>query len=221
MCDEIVSLSGEKICPECLNKLHFVKEPVCLKCGKEIESERQEYCADCMHWNKAFEAGMALVNYEETARRSMAGIKYKNKREYLDFYADEMVRHYTDKIRHICPDMLVPVPIHPRRRWERGFNQAEVLAHKLAKEWKIPVCVDLLIRRKQTEPQKNLSPAERRKNLKGAFESVKRADGAECAVLVDDIYTTGATAQACTLALKEAGIKKVYVLTICIGSGWG
>lgn len=220
MCDEIVYPTGEKICPECLGKLHFVKEPVCLKCGKEIDSERQEYCIDCIRWKKEFEAGFALVNYEETARRSMAGIKYKNKREYLDFYADEIVMRYTDKIQRICPDILVPVPIHPRRRWERGFNQAEVLAQKLGKEWNIPVCTDLLIRRKQTDPQKNLSPTERRRNLKEAFENLKRTDRVSCAVLVDDIYTTGATAQECTLALKKAGIQKVYVLTICIGSGW-
>lgn len=174
---------------------------------------------DCARHPKAFERGMALLNYEEASRRSMAAIKYKNKREYLDFYADCMVSEYGERIRRIAPDALVPVPIHKKRMRERGFNQAEVLAEKMSVKLEIPVCADRLIRRKNTDPQKELSAAERLENLKDAFAVLGSLSHLEKVLLIDDIYTTGATAQACTLALKKAGVRQVFLLTICIGSG--
>ena len=86
VCGDITGGSGRMICPDCLRKLSFVKSPVCKKCGKEIEDESMEFCPDCMRHPRAFEYGIALLNYDEAARHSMAQIKYNNKREYLDFY---------------------------------------------------------------------------------------------------------------------------------------
>ena len=94
VCGEITSPAGSLICPSCFLKLSFVKPPVCKKCGKEIMDETMEYCSDCMGHFHAFESGVALLNYDETARTVMAQIKYKNKREYLDFFGAAMAKRY-------------------------------------------------------------------------------------------------------------------------------
>ena len=208
---------GRLVCPSCLNELSFVSSPVCKKCGKEIISETMEYCLDCTRHRRSFEYGVALMNYNPAASRSMAAIKYKNKREYLDFYAEEAVNRCGKCLRFMEVDFLVPVPVHPARRRKRGFNQAELLAKKLGERLELPVRTDVLQRKKKTEPQKSLSPSERLKNLEQAFEAAPVC--AKTILLVDDIYTTGSTVEACTRALLRAGAKKVYFFTVCIGQG--
>ena len=114
----------------------------------------------------------------------------------------------------------MPVPIHPERLKNRGYNQSELISEILAKKLDLPVITDYLIRSKNTLAQKNLDPLSRRKNLKDAFRINKDSYFYEIQLknilLIDDIYTTGSTADACSYALKEAGTEKVYVL--CVAS---
>jgi ComF family protein len=219
VCDGIVMPKGRLICPECVKKLSFVKDPVCKKCGKEVISADIEYCVDCVRYKRTFKYGRALVNYDENARNSMVKIKYKNKREYLDFYGEAICARYGKLIMRMEADVLVPVPVHPSRRKERGFNQAELLARRIGELLGIAVCSTLLVRNKKTMPQKGLDPAGRLQNLEEAFAIGQIVKGVEGVILVDDIYTTGSTIEACTRILKKAGIKRVYFLTICIGGG--
>lgn len=219
VCDDIVMPKGGLICPECVKKLSYVKNPICKKCGKEVISDSVEYCFDCTRHKRTFEYGRALVNYEENARRSMAKIKYKNKREYLDFYGEAICKRYQKLICRMEAEVLVPVPIHPSRSKRRGFNQAGLLADRIGERLNIPVCPQMLIRNKKTMPQKGLDPAGRLKNLEEAFSLGVIPKGVKGVILVDDIYTTGSTMEACTRVLKKAGVKKVYYLTICIGRG--
>ena len=167
-----------------------------------------------------FDYGRALLNYNNTAKKSMADIKYRNRREYLDFYAEAVCLRYGKLLMRLGADALVPVPVHPSRRRQRGFNQAEVLADEIGRRLDVPVYPNLLVRTKKTAPQKELSAAERLKNLSGAFafgrpgERRERVwfrllmegrfpDGKkppavpETVILVDDIYTTGSTMEAC------------------------
>ncbi|MBP3926125.1 MAG: ComF family protein, partial [Clostridium sp.] len=127
VCGEIVKSAGSLICPACFRELSFVKAPVCKKCGKEITSDTAEFCEDCMTHQHAFEYGVALLNYDDAARNSMVQIKYKNKREYLDFYGAAMAARYEKAIRRMQVDAIVPIPVHRSRLRKRGFNQAEVL----------------------------------------------------------------------------------------------
>ncbi len=219
VCDGIVMPKGRLICRECLLQLSSVKGPVCKKCGKEVMTAEIEYCFDCEKHKRTFEYGLALFNYEETARKSMAKIKYKNKREYLDFYGEAVAARYETLIRRMDAQALVPVPVHPARRKERGFNQAELLARRIGECLSIPVLPELLLRNKNTMPQKGLDPTGRLKNLEEAFKAGKEMGGVKGVILVDDIYTTGSTIEACTRVLKKAGIKRVYFLTIFIGRG--
>lgn len=219
VCGEITVPGKALICSGCIGKLSFVRQPCCKKCGKEVLSDAVEYCYDCSRHPKTFEYGIALLNYNETAKTSMARIKYRNKREYLDFYSEAIAKRMGKKLKRIRADVLVPVPVHLTRKRERGFNQAEVLAEKLGKRLNLPVLNGYLIRDRNTAPQKQLNPKERLKNLEQAFTARPFPDMVQSVILVDDIYTTGSTAEACSRVLKRAGVKQIYVLSICIGQG--
>lgn len=218
VCGGVAMPKGRLICPACLKQLSFVSSPACMKCGKEIGSREQEYCADCIRRKKSFTRGFALLNYDSRAAVSMAAVKYHNKREYLDFYARAAALRFEKQFRQAGIQVIVPVPVHASRLKTRGFNQAAVLAEKLSAELGIP-WEELLIRVKKTDPQKSLGSAERLKNLRGAFEAEQEGGKWERVLLVDDIYTTGSTAEICSRALLKTGVKQVFVFAVCIGHG--
>ncbi len=213
VCGDIVMPKGELICPGCVKELSPVTQPVCLLCGKEVESARMEVCPDCLRHKKTFRRNFAVFNYTDTASRSMAAVKYKGRREYLDFYGEAAVRRYGGQIRRIAPDLIVPVPVHPSRLRERGFNQAQILAGILGRSLEIPVWADGLRRIKKTLPQKELGAGQRLKNLEKAFGPGSLPKERKRVLLVDDIYTTGSTLEACTRVLKEMGVEEVFCLT--------
>ena len=219
VCGGIVKPAGRLICPACFRELSFVKSPTCKKCGKEIEDDTMEFCEDCMAHRHVYEYGAALLNYNDAAKNSMVQIKYHNKREYLDFYGAALAVRYERTIRKMNVDVIIPVPVHPSRRRKRGFNQAEVLAKIVGERLGIPVRTDLLKRTKKTLPQKELSAGERLKNLSGAFRSEEIPQEIRRVLLVDDIYTTGSTIEACTRALKASGVQTVYFVVICMAGG--
>lgn len=219
VCGDIVMPKGELICPSCFTKLSYVTSPTCKKCGKEIISDLAEYCFDCTKHKRNYESGIALINYDDIAKKSMTQIKYKNKREYLDFYSEAICQRYQYQILRMSAQCLVPIPVHPARKRQRGFNQAEILANQLGKNLQIPVCSQMLIRNKKTAPQKNLDPRQRLQNLESAFHTNHILESVKSVILVDDIYTTGSTIEACTRVLKRAGIQSVYFISICIGQG--
>ena len=206
VCGDITGGFGRMICPDCLHKLSFVRSPVCKKCGVKNLVVQPTH-------------GIALLNYDETARHSMAQIKYNNKREYLDFYGTALTARYGRTIRRMQADALVPVPVHATRKKTRGFNQAEILARVIGKKLGIPVIPEMLVRNKKTLPQKDLSAAERLKNLSGAFAAGAIPEGIRSVILVDDIYTTGSTIEACARALRASGISRVYFVVICMTGG--
>lgn len=226
VCGKIVEPKEDLICSGCVSRLAPVKPPTCLKCGKEIYGEQAEYCFDCVRHKRTFDSGAALLNYNEAARHSLAAVKYKNKREYLDFYSAAMAYRFRKLVFSWKADVLVPVPVHPSRKRRRGYNQAEELAKRLSREWGILMEDQLLIRSRKTAPQRDLNPQERLKNLQEAFRLHPRYQAGEmkirlpqCVVLVDDIYTTGSTIEACSRVLREAGVPRIHFLAVCIGYG--
>ena len=220
VCGGIVLPKGALICPACRGFLSYIKEPTCRSCGKEIEDPTAEYCGDCSRRRHSFVRCFGILNYTETESESMSAIKYRNRKEYIDFYASEAVRLRGREIRAIAPDCLIPVPVHPSRLRKRGFNQAGVLAEKIGEILGIPVEEDFLLRLKKTTPQKSLDPGERLRNLMRAFGTAGDApDWMRRVLLVDDIYTTGSTAEACTRVLLSSGVREVWVFVICVGHG--
>lgn len=178
---------------------------------------REEYCRDCKKHSYSYEEGRAVWVYTKELRESIYRFKYDNKREYAQFYVQEIVNGYGDWIRYLGVEAILPVPLHKKKQKSRGFNQAEVLAKGIGKALEIPVRTDLVYRQKNTIPQKELNSKERQKNLKNAFKIVQNDVQLNKILLVDDIYTTGSTIEAMASALKQNGVKKVYY--ICLGAG--
>lgn len=197
-----------------------MKEPVCSQCGKPLENEREEYCYDCSRNKRAFAQGRALWVYRGVVRDSLYRFKYQNRREYAEYYSAELVRVYGGWIKERGIQAVVPIPLSGKRRRQRGFNQAELVARKVAQRMNLPVYGRLLIRIRDTKAQKGLNDQERKNNLKRAFKTRKNKVQLNHILLIDDIYTTGSTMNEAAKELKRAGAEQVYCLSISIGRGY-
>lgn len=191
-------------------------------CGREISDESKEYCSRCDENRMSFERNFAVWRYDKWMKQSIAGFKYDGRKEYVDFYIRHMAGSYGRQLLKYGVTALVPVPISAKRRRYRGFNQAELLADGLAKELGI-ASARFIKRVRNTAPLSGLSPAERMRNLCDAFlwdekEASKWKEMPHTVALVDDIFTTGATMEACTRVLSEHGISLIYGICICIGN---
>ncbi len=219
LCGGLLTRNEKYICDDCSMTLPRITGPVCLKCGKEIADEEAELCEDCNNHIRSFIKGYPAMNYEEPLRTSIAAFKYHDKKEYGEYFAYEIVRTCGGKILEEGPDVLVPVPVHKNKIKKRGYNQAEILAKELGRRLDIPVDSKILIRTLNTLPQKALNNIERENNLKKAFNSGEKCVKYNKVMLVDDIYTTGATIEACTKVLHDIGVSEVSFTSICIGRG--
>lgn len=219
VCMEIVVPRGTLIHKECQKKLCYIREPACKRCGRQISRMEKEYCSECMRKEFYYLRGYAVWQYEEKIRRSLSAFKYHSRKEFADFYAAEAVRLCGERIKREHPDVLLPVPIHQKRRAERGFNQTELLADRIGRALGIPVDREYLVRIKCTKRLKELNPKERVKMLEDAFGIGDKKEAVYHSVmLVDDIYTTGSTVNACAAVLRQAGVKKVVFLCMAIGA---
>ena len=220
VCNEVVAISDGGVCPECKDKFHYVEEPYCLKCGKPIDDEGEEYCKDCKDKTHNYIEGRACFVYDEYMKESIYRFKYNGKQEYAKYYAREINARLGKKIKSWNVDALIPVPIHKDRLRKRGYNQAELIAKHLSYLTKIPVNNQILERKNPTKALKNLDAKERENNLKKAFIVKENVVKLRTVIIVDDIYTTGSTVDAISLALIDAGVKNVYFITLCIGRGY-
>lgn len=217
VCDEIVDELGEKVCAECLRKIKLLTPPWCMRCGRKVE-DGEEYCRDCRGSRHVFDRGRALYEYADAAA-SIYRFKYAGRREYADFFGEEIAEYLGDFIRQIQPDGIVPIPLHRRRYAKRGYNQAELLASETGRRLGIPVYPKMLVRVRNTVPQKKLNPQERQNNLKKAFNIGRNDVKLKVILVFDDIYTTGSTIDEAARALREAGAEKIYFITLACGAG--
>jgi len=216
VCGDIVRTPGSFICADCVREIPFVRDPVCMKCGRTVSDPSEELCRDCAGRAKSFEYGVALTDYDDLMQRVITDIKYRNRREYIRPFGRLFCLKRGEALRAMRADCLVPVPVHPSRLKTRGFNQAELLAEEISAGTGIPLRTDLLFRTGRTAAQKELSPDERIRNLEGAFSAESLPGGIRRVILVDDIYTTGSTAETCTRILKAVGAEKVYIAVLSI-----
>lgn len=191
-----------------------------MRCGKPVRHEEQEYCRDCAHTYHYYDRGAALWLHKEPVSTSIYQFKYHNQRRFGLYYAEEMAQHYQNLIRSWSPEAVIPVPLHIHRRRKRGYNQSLIVAEQLGKILGIPVADELVVRVKNTSPQKQLNHREREKNVQEAFALNYRLKGVKSVLVIDDIYTTGNTVDEVARVLKRAGVEKVYFLTISIGQGY-
>ena len=218
VCDRAVRPFGSLVCETCKNEPVYIKEPCCMKCGKELENEESECCGDCMRHRHLFDRGRAVFTYKSMSD-SIYRFKYRGRREYAAYYAECMAVQLGEWIVRCRPDALVSVPIHTSKRHIRGYNQAEVLAKELGNILHIPVETGLIKRVRKTSPMKDLSVSERQNNLKRAFKICRNDVKLSTIIIIDDIYTTGSTVDAMSYELRSVGIKRIYFVALAIGKG--
>ena len=218
VCDDIVIPRGAKICPDCAKKPELIREPYCKKCGRQLLAEGDD-CKNCNERLHIFLQGRILYRYE-TVSESVYRFKYGGRREYGAFFGEQMAHYLGDYIRKVQPQVLIPVPLHPRRQRKRGYNQAQVLAEEIGLRMGIPVETGLVKRIKNTNPLKYENPAQRENNLKKAFIITENDVELKRVMLIDDIYTTGRTMDAVAGVCKMAGIDEIYCLSLAGGSSF-
>jgi ComF family protein len=194
-----------------------IVSPLCRRCGLPFTSRAGEdhTCSECLIENRYFRKARAFGVYQGTLMEAIHRLKYGGKTSLskpLSTLAKDTFYRFWDAS---SIDLLLPVPLHIRRLRERGFNQAHLVNRKWARQEGIPFDGLTLSRRRWTEPQTSLTRAERRKNVKGAFY-LRRRDKVKGLriLLVDDVFTTGATVNECAKVLMKAGAGSVDVLTL-------
>ncbi len=217
-CDSLLSFGERGVCESCRPKLPYIRDDFCLRCGKPLLPPAGEYCPVCASNARSFDMGRSLFVYNDMVRHSIASFKYKNKREYAEYYGEELCRHFGRLIRTLRPDAIVAVPVSSKKLKKRGYNQAELIAARMSRLTGIPLRDDCIIRIRDTAPQKDLSRSMRQKNLKKAFKITGNVVKLKTIIVIDDIYTTGATVSEISSAFKDAGVKKVCFLTLASGS---
>jgi ComF family protein len=205
------------LCGDCWREMHFLAPPYCACCGYpfEYEEEAEALCAGCLGAPPPFVRARAVLRYDDHSRGLILRFKHADRIEGARAFAAWMQRAGGELLAE--SDVIVPVPLHWLRLFQRRYNQAALLAQALGRATELPVVPDLLLRRRNTPSQGHLSADQRARNVAGAFavhrRQRQRLAGARV-LLIDDVMTTGATAAACTRTLRRAGAKQVRVLTL-------
>ena len=197
-------------CAPCWGTLHFLGPPWCGGCNLPFRYDRGEgaRCAECLQSPPRHAGVRAAVAYGDVARTLALRLKYGGRSGFAETVARLMVR-----VAPVEADLLVPVPLHRWRLWSRGFNQAVLIADAVGRHAGKPVDRTALVRSRATPVLRGLGGKGRAKAVSGAFRVVRpQAVRGRAVVLVDDVYTSGATAGACTAALLRAGAASVSIL---------
>lgn len=173
---------------------------------------------DCGRKRHLYICGTAVFEYRDVAS-AIYRFKYGGRQEYAAFFGKCMAERLQARLNQWKAEALVPVPIHPSRKKQRGYNQAELLAREISSLTGLPVCGNLVARGKKTMPQKNLDDIQRQNNLKKAFKILRNDVKLNTIVIIDDIYTTGSTVDAMAAILRTAGVKNIYYAALAIGRG--
>jgi len=216
-CGKFLEEGQQGFCESCLSEVRWIEPPFCSICGTPFVSGESENhpCGSCLIHRKYFRMARASAAFEGSLQGAVHRWKYGGKTHLTSFFAEWMAEGLNRYWDLHSLDLLIPVPLHPQRLRERGFNQALLLAEELSRRTGIPVLKTILKKKKPTLPQVNLSGAEREKGLKGVFYVTEREKlSGKSVLLIDDVYTTGATVNECSKGLLKGGAERVDVLTL-------
>ena len=220
-CKSIIDSSRVySLCDKCMSLFHWANGKTCAKCGKILQEQYvHDICTDCRESGHCFEKGYTCVQYGLHERELLLAFKYGGKA----FIGEKIAQIMADRLESedLEIDLIVPVPMHKSKQKKRGYNQAGIIAKELAKKLSVPYSDKLLLRQGNTLAMSGLSPFERRMNMEKAFsvpEYAVRKTAGKRILLVDDIYTTGSTASACTQTLMDKGAREVRVITFAAGA---
>lgn len=208
-----VTEEPHRFCLACWSQLAFLGEPCCARCALPFDYGEggEVICGRCMAEPPAYDRLRAAVAYGDMARAVALKLKYGGRPSVAETMARFIERHLDASAAPI----LAPVPLHRWRIWRRGYNQSALIAGVLARRAALEARLDLLERVKATPVLRGMNPRERKAAVRGAFRiNPKRKDGLKgrAVILVDDIYTSGATVNACARILRRAGAARVDVL---------
>jgi ComF family protein len=208
-CGTIVA-DVDSFCAECWRQLEFLQGG-CARCGLPLKATEAELCGACLAKPPRLDRIRSAVAYDDISRSIAIRLKY-GRRVGL---ARTMSRYMRPLVGEMPADaLLVPVPLHRSRLWSRGFNQSAIVARELSRRTGVPLSVDALIRARRTPPLKGLNMRQRRRTVAGAFRANRDIDlTGRTVILIDDVLTTGSTANACARALKKAGAARVDLVS--------
>jgi ComF family protein len=197
-------------CTDCWTQIAFLGETGCTVCGLPLQATEASTCGVCLSKPPRIARTRAAVAYDDLSRGLAIRLKYGRKvaiARTMALYMAPLVGSSTDLL-------LVPVPLHRTRLWQRGFNQSALVARELSRRLKVPANPVALRRSRRTPPLKGMSPLQRRKTVAGAFHVAdKAAVAGKTVILIDDVLTTGSTAEACARTLQRAGAARVELIT--------
>ena len=197
-------------CAQCWSSIDFITSPQCSLCGDPCAEGVSKVCRLCHQKTPLFNTHQSLFYYGPLSRKVVFSLKYGRQRHLADLFAHWLV---PNALRHPV-HVIVPVPLHPKKLAQRGFNQAALMADRLGKLTGIPVQKRALVRHLNTPSQGFFSHNQREEIVFGAFAVQQEWNQETSVLLVDDVYTTGATLNACVHALKESGVLHVHALTL-------
>ena len=205
------------VCSECLSTVHYIHNPLCARCGKPFGHEfgNNHLCGDCLSNQPYFSRARAVGLYNGNLRNAVHLFKYRLNHSLAVPLGILMSCHMDKLIGEFTFQAVVPVPLHPKRLRERGFNQALSLARFISRFHSIPLDRNNLVRARYTHTQVGLSEHKRKENVKGAFFVKKEKNFRNKHILlVDDVYTSGSTVDECAKVLVNAGARTVQILTL-------
>lgn len=217
LCRSFIPAAGPlHLCPACYDGLPFIAPPCCSICGQPLDSAGGNHpCGDCLLHPPPWEAAQAALVYDGGCRELIHAFKYRQRfhlRRPLALLTAQRLAAFAAASN---ADLLAPVPLHPRRLRQRGFNQSLLLAEILEKTWQLPLQRQLLERTRYTTSQTELSAEQRATNLRDAFAvSAPEHSNGKRVLLVDDVFTTGVTLAECSRCLLQAGAAAVLCVTV-------
>jgi competence protein ComFC len=217
---ERATLAEGYVGAECRRAVRVIRPPLCAKCGRPFEGEMTHdfQCGHCLDLDLRFDWARSAALAHGPVLEAIHRYKYKRQTWFENFLAELLLRQAGPALRSPDWDWIIPVPLHPLKEREREFNQAERLGRRLSEATGIQLEPGLLKRAKETRTQTLLSRAERVANVRGAFALRRECSLAgRCCLLVDDVFTTGATTSACAKVLRGAGAVSVGVWTVARG----
>lgn len=203
------------ICPGCENDLPWLNH-ACAVCAIPLPDNAPEICGHCLRKPPAFDQTMALFHYAAPVAKLITGLKFNDRLVNARLLGDLLTKNILLK-SEIRPDALLPVPLHRKRLQQRGFNQALELARPLAVAWNIPLLIEPVRRVRATAAQMDLPAEERHRNIRRAFACDMVLPYQHVAIL-DDVVTTGATANELARLLKQNGVQTVQVFAVARAS---
>lgn len=222
-CGKIIDASRNyRLCNECMAEIRWAGDRTCKKCGKLLsENNPLDICYSCREHSHAFDMGFCACEYGRNPRSIVFAMKYHGRADIAKTLG-EILHDRMESIRRetgLVYDAVIPVPMYLSKQHQRGYNQAEVMARRFSELEDAEYLPDGLIRGKNTVPLKGLAPEERRGAIAGIM-SVRNSESVQGKdiLLIDDIYTTGATVDGAAEALLHTGAERVYVLTFAAGA---